>query len=391
MPHNFDEYIDRRGSHSAKWDAMETVYGVSSDDGLAMWVADTDFKPPQAVNDALVALAEHGVHGYYANDKSYRAAITGWMDRRHAWQVEPDWIFPAHGLGAAIAICLQAFTKKDDAVILFSPVYHSFAKYIKANGRVVVESPLVNNDGHYEMDIPALEATLTGKETMMIFCSPHNPGGRVWTQSELEKVADFCKRHAILLVSDEIHHDLVFAPHKHISMPLAAPDITGQLIMLVAPSKTFNIAGGMSGCVVISDPGLHAKYAHATLAAGVHGSRAGMIMVEEAYKNGDDYADDLIEYLAENHRIFDEGINKIPGLKSMKLEATYLAWVDFSGTGMSSDDYKTRVEKHAKIAANYGETFGTGGENFLRFNLGCRREMVVDAVKRLQDAFSDLQ
>ena len=391
MPYDFDEFIDRRNSHSAKWDAMEAVYGVSSDDGLAMWVADTDFKPPKAVNDAVAAMAEHGVYGYYAADESYRAAITGWMDRRHNWQVNPEWIFPAHGLGAAIALCLQAFTKKDDGVIVFSPVYHSFAKYINANGRIVVESQLIDNDGRYEMDIPALQASLTGNETMMIFCSPHNPGGRVWSRTELRDIAEFCKRNNIILLSDEIHHDLVFAPHKHISMPLAAPKIVDQLVMLVAPSKTFNIAGGMSGCVVISDSALHKKYAHASLAAGVHGSRPGLLMVEAAYNGGDDYADELMGYLTENHRIFNEGINKIPGVKSMQLEATYLAWVDFSATGMPMDQVISRVEKTAKIAANYGETFGTGGENFLRFNLGCRREMVVDAVERLQNAFSDLQ
>ncbi|MCF6304829.1 MAG: pyridoxal phosphate-dependent aminotransferase [Rhodobacteraceae bacterium] len=391
MSVNFDEIIDRRNSHSAKWDAMETVYGVSSEDGLAMWVADTDFKPPSAVNDAVADLAKHGVHGYYANDASYRNAIKSWMDRRHGWQIKPEWIYPAHGLGAAIALCLQSLTKPDDGVIVFSPVYHAFAKYINANGRRLVESELRNVNGRYELDLDRLQAALTGDETMMIFCSPHNPGGRVWSRDELRAVAAFCQKNNILLVSDEIHHDLVFAPNKHISMPLAAPEIDDRLIMLVAPSKTFNIAGGMSGCVVISDPVLQEKYAKASVAAGVHGNRYGMIMAETAYDNGDEYVADLLKYLAENHRIFDEGVNKIPGVRSMKLESTYLAWVDFSDTGMPMNDVKSRVETQAKIAANYGETFGKGGEHFLRFNLGCRREMVIDAVDRLQKAFKDLQ
>ncbi len=391
MSVNFDEIIERRGSHSVKWDKMEAVYGVSPENGLPMWVADTDFKPPQAVNDAVTALADHGIHGYYGGDETCRAAVCGWMQRQHGWEIKPDDIFFAHGLGAAISLCLTAFTKKGDGVIVFSPVYHAFAKYINANDRVLVESPLINDNGRYSMDIPALEASLTGKETMMIFCSPHNPGGRVWSRQELREVADLCARHDIILISDEIHHDLVFPPHKNIAMPLAAPEISNRLIMLVAPSKTFNIAGGMTGCVVISDPELHKKYSNASIAAGVHNNRYGMTMLEAAYNNGDEYVADLVEYLAENHRIFDEGITKIPGVKSMKLEATYLAWVDFSDTGMPMEEVKSRVEKHAKIAANYGETFGNGGKNFLRFNLGCRREVVIDAVDRLQEAFKDLQ
>ncbi|MBL4806510.1 MAG: pyridoxal phosphate-dependent aminotransferase [Rhodobacteraceae bacterium] len=391
MSFDFDEIIDRRGTHSAKWDAMETVYGVSPKDGIAMWVADMDFKPPTVVNDAIHAMADHGVHGYYADNASYLNAITGWMQRHHNWTVEPEWITGTHGLGAAIALCLQAFTEKGDGVIVFSPVYHAFGKYINANERVMVESELINNNGRYEMDIPALQAALNGSEKMMIFCSPHNPSGRVWTQKELRDVADFCIRNDIILVSDEVHHDLVFAPSKHIPMPLAAPDIKDRLVMLVAASKTFNIAGGMSGCAIISDTGLNDKFIAAATAAGSHPNRYGMAMVEAAYSGGDEWLKDLLEYLAENRRIFDDGVNAIPGVKSMHLEGTYLAWVDFSGTGMSVKDFTDRVEKKAKIAANHGGTFGKGGDNFLRFNIGCRRDLIIEAVARLQDAFSDLQ
>lgn len=391
MPHNFDEYIDRRGKHSQKWDDMETAYGVSPDDGLAMWVADTDFKPPQAVNEAVAKLAEHGIHGYFDKGESFHAAVIGWMQRRHNWHVKPSEIRSVHGLGAAIALCIQSFTDKSDGVIVFSPVYHSFARYIKANDRNLVESELVNVNGRYEMDLDALQSSLTGNEKLMIFCSPHNPGGRVWNMDELRAVAAFCAKNDIILLSDEIHHDLVFAPNKFIAMPLAAPESVDRLIILTAPSKTFNIAGGVTGCVIISDAELQAKFDKARNAAGYIANRSGVTMATAAYDNGDEYVDELVEYLTENHRIFDEGVNKIPGVKSMKLEATFLAWVDFSGTGMAPKDYISRVEKVAKIAANYGETFGTGGDNFLRFNLGCRREMVVDAVERLQKAFADLQ
>ncbi len=388
---HFDENIDRRNTHSAKWDVMEAVYGVSPNDGLSMWVADMDFRPPQAVTDTLQAMVDHGVHGYYAPDTSYKAAVCGWMQRRHGWDVQPEWISTTHGLVAGVALALQAFTEKGDGVILFTPVYHAFAKMVNNNERRVVEAEMAQENGRYTLDLAALEAALDGSEKMLILCSPHNPGGRVWSVAELRAVADFCVQHGLILVADEIHHDLVFAPAKHTMMALAAPEIADRLVTLVAASKTFNLAGGMTGSVIISDAPLRARFAKAHQAAGASPNRFGMMMTEAAYNEGEPWLEELLAYLAENKRVFDEGVNAIPGLQSMDLESTYLAWVDFSGTGMDMAEVKTRVQSRAKIAANYGETFGKGGENFLRFNLGCPRSMVEDAVSRLQQAFADLQ
>ena len=388
---HFDESIDRRNTHSAKWDVMEAVYGVSPEDGLSMWVADMDFRPPQAVTDTLQAMIDHGVHGYYAPDTSYKAAVCGWMQRRHGWDVQPEWISTTHGLVAGVALALQAFTEKGDGVILFTPVYHAFAKMISNNERRVVEAEMVLENGYYNMDLAALGAALDGTEKMLILCSPHNPGGRVWSVDELRTVADFCVKHDLILVSDEIHHDLVFAPNKHTMMALAAPEIADRLVTLVAASKTFNLAGGMTGAVIISDETLRARFAKAHQATGASPNRFGMMMTEAAYNEGEAWLEELLAYLAENKRIFDEGVNAIPGLRSMELESTYLAWVDFSGTGMDMAEVIERVQSRAKIAANYGESFGKGGDSFLRFNLGCPRSMVKHAVSRLQAAFSDLQ
>ncbi len=388
---NFDEIIERRGTHSIKWDKMQAVYGVPPEDGLSMWVADMDFKPPQAVRYALQKAVDLGVFGYYGPDTSTRAAICSWMLRRHGWRAEPGWISITHGLVAAVALALQAYSRRGDGVILFTPVYHAFARMIEYNGRRVVESELVLKAGRYEMDLAALEASMDGTERMVILCSPHNPGGRVWSKAELRALADFCVKHDLILVSDEVHHDLVFPPHKHVMMALAAPDIADRLITLVAASKTFNLAGGMTGAAVISDADLRARFVAAHQAAGSSPNQFGMIMTESAYNEGEDWLEELLAYLTENRRIFDEGVNAIPGLCSMELQSTYLAWVDFSGTGMAMDEVKNRVETVAKIAANYGESFGKGGESFLRFNLGCRRAVVEDAVKRLQTAFKDLQ
>jgi cysteine-S-conjugate beta-lyase len=227
---------------------------------------------------------------------------------------------------------------------------------------------------------------------MLILCSPHNPGGRVWTAKELRAVADFCVTHDLILVSDEIHHDLVYPGQKHIPMPLAAPHVTDRLVMMTATTKTFNIAGAHIGNVIIADPTLRKTFANTMNAMGISPNSFGMHMATAAYSpEGAAWVDDLMRYLDGNRRLFDDGINSIPGLRSTPLEATYLAWVDFSGTGMAPTEFIERVEKVAKIATNYGTSFGTGGESYLRFNIACPRAQVVEAVGRLQRAFADLQ
>lgn len=389
---NFDETINRFGTHSVKWDMMEKFYGVPAASGIAMWVADMEFRPPTCVQDALERMVAHGLYGYFGDDADYLAAIQWWMKTRHGWDVPAEAIFTTHGLVHGTAMCVDAFTAPGDAVVLMTPVYHAFARVIKGAGRDVVECKLRNDAGRFEMDFAAWDAQMTGREKMMILCSPHNPGGRVWTLDELRGVADFCKRHDLILVSDEIHHDLVYPGAKHTVMPLAAPDIVDRLVMMTATTKTFNIAGCHSGNVIITDAGLRAKFAARMNAMGISPNSFGMFMATAAYSpEGAAWVDGLMDYLDGNRRLFDAGMNAIPGVRSMALEATYLAWVDFSGTGMTAPEFISRVEKGAEIAANHGATFGSGGESYLRFNLAAPRAQIVDAVARMQKAFADLQ
>lgn len=389
---SFDEIVDRFGTHSVKWDMMEPIYGVPAKDGLSMWVADMDFRPPACVGDVVQKMRDHGVYGYHGDEGSYRAAIQWWMQERHGWQIEPEQIFTTHGLVNGTAMCVDTFTQPGDGVVLFTPVYHAFARVIKAADRKVVECELVNNDGRYEMDFDAYDAQMTGAEKMVILCSPHNPGGRVWSRDELQGVADFAKRHDLVMVSDEIHHDLVMPGHKHIPMTLIDDSITDRLVMMTATTKTFNIAGSHSGNVIIADPDLRARFARRMAALGMSPNSFGLFMAEAAYSpQGAAWVDDLVAYLDGNRRLLDDGINAIPGLRSMEMESTYLAWVDFSGTGMTREEFTKRVEQNARIAANHGPTFGTGGEDFLRFNFATPRSRIEDAVQRLTDAFSDLQ
>ena len=393
MQIDFDEIIDRRGTHSMKWDRMEALYGVPAADGLAMWVADMDFRPPACVTEAVRRMADHGIYGYFGDDTAYLEAIRWWLSERHGWDVAPEWILTTHGLVNGTGMCVETWTAPGDGVVLFTPVYHAFAKVIRAAGREVVECEMPVEDGRYVLDVAAWDAQMTGRERMVILCSPHNPGGRVWSAEELRAVADFAARHDLILVSDEIHQDLVYpgAP-RHVPMPVAAPEALDRMVVMNATTKTFNIAGAHLGNVIVPDERLRADLAQRMLALGISPNSFGLHMATAAYSpEGAAWVDALMAYLDGNRQVFDATVAEIPGLASMPLEATYLAWVDFSGTGMSREDFTARVEQGARIAANHGPTFGTGGESWLRFNLAMPRARVEEAAARLADAFSDLQ
>ena len=389
---DFDEVIDRRGTHSSKWDTMEELYGVSPDSGLSMWVADMDFRAPKIIQEKLHGINSHGIYGYYGDYKEYNNSIKWWMKNRHNWEIDTSWIFTTHGLVNGTGLCIDAFTKPGDGIILFTPVYYQFSNLVEAARRKVVECPLKLIDNHYHFDFVAYERNLSGDEKMVILCSPHNPGGRVWTKNELQEVAKFAKKHDLVLVSDEIHHDLVYPNKSHTVMPIADPSVCDRLVMMTATTKTFNIAGAHSGNVIIPNPNLRQKFSQRIKALGISPNSFGLFMATAAYSpEGAQWLDELLHYIDGNRVIFDREVNKIPGLSSMPLEGTYLAWVDFSATGMEEEEFIYRVQEKAKIAVNHGSTFGTGGEKFLRFNLATPRTLVVEATKRLKDAFSDLQ
>jgi cystathionine beta-lyase len=385
---NFDEIINRVGTHSDKWDSMEKNYGVSPDKGISMWVADMDFRPAARISDSIAKMQDHGIYGYYGDDNSYRQSICWWMENRHDWKVDPSHIFTTHGLVHGTGMCVDAYSQPGDGIILFTPVYHAFARVITAAGRIVTECPLTDIDGRYTMDFDAYEKCLTGKEKMIILCSPHNPGGTVWMRNELQALADFAIKHNLIIVSDEIHHDLVMpSSQKHIAMTLIE-GIEDRLVMMTAPTKTFNIAGCHTGNVIIADSKLRKTFGQRMKATGISGNSFGLVMTEAAYSpDGAVWVDSLMEYLATNARIFDRGINSIKGLNSMKLESTYLAWVNFEGTGLSSDKIIDKIQNDAQIAASHGSSFGSGGQTYMRFNIGLPKQRVVEAIDRLQQTF----
>ena len=384
----FDEIIPRKGTHSEKWDEIENLYGVSLDEGIPMWVADMDFRPPDCVKQALKRMLSYGVFGYYGNDVEYRDSISWWMKNRHGWEIDSNSIFTTHGLVNGTALCVDAFSKPGEGVILFTPVYHSFFRILKSSNRKIVQCPLILENGKYKMDFENYNSMMTGNEKMLILCSPHNPGGRVWNRNELQGVVDFAKNHNLILISDEIHNDLVYPGKKHIPMPLVDKQISNSLVMLTATTKTFNIAGAHTGNVIIEDPKLRSIFKKRMTALGISPNSFGLFMSEAAYSpEGAEWVDKLNNYLNENRKLFDKNINKISGAKSMELEGTYLAWVDFSNTGFTKKEVQNKIQKDAKIAANHGDTFGCGGEGFFRFNFAMPRSILKKAIKRLRMVF----
>ncbi|MEM7732971.1 MAG: aminotransferase class I/II-fold pyridoxal phosphate-dependent enzyme, partial [Pseudomonadota bacterium] len=279
----FDERIDRRGTNSSKWDAMERVTGVGADDALAMWIADMDFRAPEFLQAAMHKLIDQANFGYFAGDMEMRKQIAWWMKNRHGWDANPDHMTSTLGLGHAIAALLETFTDPGDGVIIFTPVYHEFTVKINLTGRRVHESPLVIRDGVYHMDFDVLEAGLTGDEKAMIISSPHNPAGRIWTSDELRQLADFCERHDLLMMADEIHHDLIYPGHKFTPYLVAAPKAAHRTFVLTAASKTFNTAGARLGTVTISDDDKRAAFRHHLLSHQTQANLLGVELTRAAY------------------------------------------------------------------------------------------------------------
>lgn len=390
---SFDDVINRHGTGSTKWDLMQPAFGVPAEDGIAMWIADMDFAAPAFLQRATEGLIEKANYGYFCGLESFHEAMHWWMLNRHGWAVDPSWTFITYGLGHGIATAMQAFTEKGDYLATFTPVYHEFQAKIEKAGRVNTQLPLVKDaEGRYVMDFDAYDALMTGKEKMLVISSPHNPAGRVWTQDELMAIGAFCEKHDLILLADEIHHDLVFSGHKHLATAIALKDITDRLIITTAGSKTFNIAGARCGCVIIPGEKLRGTFQTFYNSFDISPNLLGVELTKAAYSpEGAAWVDQLVSYIEGNYGIFKAAMDALPGIEMMPMQSTYLSWIDFGQTGLSIDDVKERVYKQARIAATPGKDLGPGGETYLRFNLGTQRAHVTEAANRLTEVFSDLK
>ena len=384
---NFDKYIDNRHANLSKFDGLRSLYGTSKDTCISMWVADMDFNPPQAVIKALEKEVSHGVFGYYGNNNSFINSIKMWMKNRHDWDISEEWCSVVHGVNSGIGMGLRAFSEPGDEVLLFSPIYYSFFNTIKNNGRVAREIPLKIVKDQYEVDFNELEKRLSGKEKIIIFCSPHNPGGKIWNIETLITLAEFCKKNKIIIFMDEIHHDLTYSDKPHTTFLKAAPEAEDISLIFTAATKTFNIAGCHTGTTIIPNPKLRSIYDREHAAFGKTPNRFGMIMTEAAYREGAEWLDQLMDYLENNKKIFTSAMKSLADVNVFDLESTYLAWVDFSQLNISEAELKTMLVNEAGVAPSFGGGFGNTTGKFARFNLACRTEILELAIQRLAKTF----
>ena len=389
MTSPFDQLVTRDHTCSVKFDARKAVFG--REEVIPVWVADMDFAAAPAIRKAMQDEIDYGYMGYFNRPQEVNAAVANWYRDRHGWNMDPGWVRYTHGVISGFADVIATYSKPGEGVILFSPVYHAFFRQIEAMGRDAVESPLVLADGRYHMDLVALGASLKGHERILTLCSPHNPGGRIWSRDEIRAVADFCATHDLILISDEIHMDLTFPGAEQVPAVVAAPEHSDRIAVLTAASKAFNIAGLETGLLIAPGTGMRAKLAPTILDRESSPNRMGMVAIRAAYAEGGDWLDEVRAYIAGNFDLFAERMNALPGVSVMPMQATYLAWADFTGTGMGDTELMDRLLKQARVAPSPGTQFRTGGSGHLRFNLALSRPMLSEALDRIEAAFADLQ
>ncbi len=388
MKYDFNKIYDRKGSGCFKYDAMEVVYG--SDDLLALWVADMDFAVAPEILTKITERLQHPIFGYNFKQANHFTGFIKYIQKHHDWTLNTDWLQMSPGIVPAINFMVKIFTKPGDKITIQQPVYAPFGQAVLAHNRDLLVNNLLEKDGNYTIDFADLEEKLT-ESKIFIFCSPHNPVGRVWTQDELIKIGRLCKKHNVLIFSDEIHNDLIYPENKHI--PIASlEDFSEFTITMMSPAKTYNIAGLQASVIIAPNSQLFDKIRKYLFDIHVYGSNAlGTIAFKAAYEDGEDWLKELLAYLEENRNYIFERVSKMPKVKMKKPEATYLAWIDFRETGLSNEDLENFCKSKAKLALNSGYSFGEAGSGFMRLNFGCPRSILIQAMDNLETALKELK
>ncbi|WP_049629639.1 MalY/PatB family protein [Cellvibrio sp. pealriver] len=385
MPFNFDQIISRENTDSVKFDGRQQYFGTT--DVSPLWVADMDFAVPDCVVQALQARIAHPVFGYSLYPESLYQSIIDWFQRRHQWEIKREWIVLAPGVVPSLFAAVQAFAQEGEGVIVQPPVYFPFFSAVTTNNRQLVNNPLREVNGRYEMDIDHLESCAKNGAKLLLLCTPHNPVGRVWTEQELQQVLQVARRYDLTILSDDIHCDLLFSGVRHTMLGrLAQPG--DKIITAIAPNKTFNIPGlGLSALVIPDEQQRTAmKRAFEALHVGNYNPLS-ITAFEAAYRGGDAWLDALMAYL-ETTRDFaaDFIAREIPRIRMIKPEATYLLWLDCRGLGLSDAALRDFFVKTCKVGMNPGTVFGEGGSGFMRMNIGTRKDVIVQALEAIRSA-----
>lgn len=390
MKFNFDKIIDRTNNFSAKWSEMNKNFGTNN--LLPMWVADMDFLTAPCVMEALKDRLEQGIFGYTTRPSSYNESIVNWLDNRFSWKINQEWLMFSPAVITSISLLIQNLTQKNDKIMIQEPVYSPFHSIVESNERNLVISPLVKlDDGSYVMDYEDIEAKIKDVK-VFILCNPHNPVGRVWTREELTRLGEICLKHNVLVISDEIHSDIILKNHKHTPFASISKEFRENTITCMAPTKTFNLAGLQSSFLVISNPYYYEVMDKAFSILDIKRNNAfSLVATEAAYNYGEDWLYELIKYIEDNVDFAIDYIkNHMPQLKVKKPEGTYLLWVDFSNLNVDKKDLKNALINKGRIALSDGSSFGIGDAGYYRINLACPRSMVLEGLKRIEFAIKSL-
>lgn len=389
--YNFDEVIDRHNTACLKYDFA--VQRGRPADVLPFWVADMDFPIAREIQTALIERCQHAIFGYSESDAAYFAAVHSWYTQHFNWDVQSKWLTKTPGVVFALAMAVKAFTKAGEAVLIQQPVYYPFTEVIEDNDRQLVNSPLVLRDDHYEIDFTDLEAKIVEhKVKLMLLCSPHNPVGRVWTREELQKVGDICLKHGVIVVSDEIHADFVWEGHKQTVFASLGKEYEQNCVVCTAPSKTFNIAGLQVSNIFIPNEQLRKKFRKQVAAAGYSQvNTLGLVACHAAYTSGEDWLRQVKAYIQDNIR-FVQGYlqEKLPQLKLLRPEGTYLIWIDCSALGLTASEREQWLWHKAHLWLDGGGIFGAEGQAFERINVACPRATLLQGLEQLKAAVADL-
>jgi len=389
MPYNFDEIVPRDNTGSLKYDDRLKRFGTL--DVQPMWVADMDFRVPDVITDALNRLLEHGIYGYHIKSEKQYQSIIDWFKRRHNYPTEKESIFFIPGVVPAISYLINAFTKAGNKIIVQPPVYFPFFLLVQTNNRQVLYNQLLENNNEYSIDFEDFEKK--AKEAkMFIFCHPHNPVGRVWRKEELEKISEICLRNKLIIISDEIHCDLVFPIHKHIPIASLSPEVDNITITCHSPSKTFNLAGLATAYVIIKNSEMQKTFKQFLAPLHIEALNTfGLAAMEAAFGNGEHWLNELLQYLNNNYSFVKNYLAKnLPQLKISPLEATYLLWIDFRNLKLNEKELKEFIVRKAKLGLNDGSSFGPGGKGFQRMNIACPGKILSEACEKLNKAINSL-
>jgi len=387
MAYDFDTVVDRRGTSSVKWDYEEKYTGMTG--LLPLWVADMDFPAPPEIMGAIRRRVDHGIFGYVREPDSYFEAAAAWLARRHSWRVPREWMVASPGVLPSLSAAILAFTQPGEGIVLQPPVYHPFAMRVRSNGRRVVENPLVVRHRTWQMDLDGLEKVIDQGTRMLVFCSPHNPVARVWERDTLSRLEEICRARGVLIVSDEIHNDLVMPGFRHVPIAALSEEAALNAVTLVAATKTFNIAGLGGSLAVIPDEDLRTRFEavqHAVFSAAPNA--VAVAASEAAWRHGERWLDELLVYIKGNYDLLRGFLaERLPSVRVFPLEGTYLALLDMSSLGLPDAPLKHLLLRDARVWLDEGTKFGRGGEGMQRLNLACPRSLLAQALERMEKAF----